>query len=183
MITNDFPITEAEYANLEKKFGQLCHYEAWQLKKRNANNNYFDDQEDIVQSLRIAMIRAGSYYKRQIYIESCFQSLQQQLKSPFALMVLKALRDLWKDRKKHGANRQKFGPYQEAILEQMVESYISKEKPSKTRPLQIDGKFFKYCKQITWNEQRRLGKQITKDKSWRTGMISLSEFDYFAKEL
>jgi hypothetical protein len=42
----------------------------------------------------------------------------------------------------------------------------------------MDSKFATYCKAITWNAQKSLGKKITREKSIRTGMVSLSEYDY-----
>ena len=38
LIQNSFPITEEEYSILEKKFGELCEYQAWQLLKKNTNS-------------------------------------------------------------------------------------------------------------------------------------------------
>jgi len=53
-----------------------------------------------------------------------------------------------------------------------------KKRPSKKTPLLMDTKFITYCKAITWNAQKALGKKITREKSIRTGMVSLSEYDY-----
>ena len=74
-IVNSFPITNSEYEMLDKRFGKLCHYASWELKRKNSKNNNTNDPDDDVQELRIALIRAGSYYKRQTYIEKCFASL------------------------------------------------------------------------------------------------------------
>lgn len=178
-IFESFPITEPEYNELDSKFGQLCHYAAWQLKKKNSQNNYNDDQDDIVQELRISLLRAGSYYKRQTYIESSFKSLELDLKDKFTMSLIKELRNLWDNRTRHGANRQKFGPFQELILERLVRKYVTNDnRPDRKRPLQIDTKFTTYCKQIAWNSLKSMGKKITREKSFRSGMVSLSEFDY-----
>ena len=67
-IFTQFPVTSEEYEKLDEKFGDLCEYAAWQLIKKNSRNNHTDEQTDISQELRIALIRAGSYYKRQVYI-------------------------------------------------------------------------------------------------------------------
>lgn len=197
-IVGNFPITQGEYEVLDERFGNLCHYAAWQLKKKNVKNNQTNEPEDDVQELRIALIRAGSYYKRQTYIEECFASLgvyweedkegnlrpainSSCVKDKFIRKVILQLHGLWVDRRRHGANRQKFGGFQEIILERLVTKHVPKEKrPRRDQPLRIDTKFTTYCKQIIWNAQKSLGKKITRDKSWRTGLVSLSEFDYLA---
>jgi predicted SprT family Zn-dependent metalloprotease len=178
-ILNNFPITQQEYEELDTKFGKLCHHQSWQLLKKNINNNCSDDREDMLQEIRIALITAGSYYKRQTYIESNFKALEKHIEDPFTKSIFKELKHLWKNRTRHGANRQKFGKFQEIILERLVKKYVPKEKqPVKEQPLNIDSKFITYCKQITWNKQKLLGKKITREKAIRTGLVSLSEFDY-----
>jgi len=178
-VINSFPVTEEEYGLLDAKFGELCHYQAWQLLKMNLKNNCSDDQEDIVQDLRIAMIKAASYFKRQTYIESCMEALHDYIDDPMNYQVLNELEFLWENRKRHGANRQKFGEYQEQVLEKLVRKYIpKKDRPNRLKPLEIDAEFKGYCKSITWNEVKLKGKRITKEKFWRTGMVSVSEYDY-----
>lgn len=180
-IVNNFPITENEYAILDDKFGNLCHYAAWQLQKKNAKNNHTNDPDDDVQELRIALIRAGSYYKRQTYIEQCFEVLDGHVKDKFIKKLVLQLKQLWKDRRRHGANRQKFGEFQELLLDRLVKKHVPRDKrPQRSQPLQLDAKFSTYLKQIVWNAQKSLGKKITREKSWRTGLVSLSEFDYLA---
>ena len=61
-IATDFPISNEEYNILMKKFEKYCYYIAWQLKKNNSKNNSTDDLEDITQQLKIAAIKAASYY-------------------------------------------------------------------------------------------------------------------------
>lgn len=184
-IINSFPITNDEYGELDRKFGKLCHHQSWQLLKKNVNNNCSDDREDMLQEIRIALIRAGSYYKRQTYIEDSFEALEKHItKDDFSMFMLKELKRLWTNRTRHGANRQKFGEFQEVILDRLVKKYVPKaDRPDRDRPLQVDTKFITYCKQITWNEQKHMGKKITREKSWRTGLVSLSEFDYLAGTL
>jgi hypothetical protein len=178
-IINKFPISEDEYSVLDSKFGNLCHYAAWQLKKKNSKNSMTNDPDDDVQELRIALMRAGSYYKRQTYIEDCFAALDAHAADKFIKVIVKQLKQLWIDRRKHGANRQKFGEFQELILDRLVKKHVPKEaRPAKDASLNIDLKFTTYCKQIIWNAQKSLGKQITREKSWRTGLVSLSEFSY-----
>ena len=170
----NFPITSEEYKNLEKKFGQLCYYAAWQLTRKNSNNNHQCDLDDFQQELMLAVLRAGSYYKRQVYIDTSLSSLSDKKLDKVADVILNELFDLWKNRTRHGANRQKFGDYQEKILDNLQPS----DMPDKSRSLIFDTKFFTYCKQIVWNAQRNLGKKITREKPIRSGQVSLSDHDY-----
>jgi hypothetical protein len=178
----NFPINEEEYAELDERFGQLCNYAAWQLIKKNTKNNNTDDHEDIAQELRLSILRAGSYYKRQVFLESCFEATKKYAKDQFTKNVLKELHNLWQNRTRHGANRQKFGEYQEKILERITNKMVPKKhRPNKKRNLRIDTKFTTYCKAITWNCQKTMGKKITREKSIRAGQVSLSDYDYLAK--
>lgn len=182
-ILHSFPISPEEYLLLDEKFGKLAYFAAWELKRKNSKNANFNDPDDDVQELRIALMRAGSYYKRQTYIEDCFQVLELYATDRFIKRVVLELKDLWENRRRHGANRQKFGPFQEVILDRLVENHVPlSARPDRKRKLQIDLKFTTYCKKILWNEQKSLGKQITREKGWRTGLVSLSEFDYLAHE-
>jgi hypothetical protein len=178
-ICNNFPITDAEYYELNKKFGKLCYYAAHQLKKKNSKNNVTEDIDDINQELQMSIIRAGSYYKRQVYIEKCLKLSKIYVKDLFSNMVVENLDNLWLNRTKHGANRQKFGDYQEYLLEKIISLCIPEEsRPSKKDSLKIDCKFSTYCKAIVWNGQKSMGKKITKEKNIRSGLCSLSEYDY-----
>ena len=183
-LVTSFPITEPEYEILDKRFGKLCHYAAWELKRKNAKNSNCNDPDDDVQELRIALVRAGSYYKRQTYIEACFAQLEIHLKDKFIMKVFEELKQLWEDRRRHGANRQKFGVHQQIILDQLIKKYVPEdERPKRDELLNLDLKFTTYCKQIIWNAQKSLGKKITREKSWRTGLVSLSDFDYLGVAL
>ena len=178
-IFENFPVTETEYSELDEKFGNLAHYAAWQLVKKNLNNNYTDDVDDISQELRLSMVRAGSYYKRQVYIESCLRCVKDYVKDDFVSIVVEELQDLWDNRTRHGANRQKFGPFQEILLDKIVKEVVPLNvRPSKKQKLKIDTKFSTYCKAIAWNTQKSMGKKITKEKAIRSGQVSLSEFSY-----
>lgn len=178
-ICENFPISDGEYLNLEKEFGQLTKYAAWQLLKKNAKNNHTDEFEDINQELLMSIIRAGSYYKRQVYIEQCFVVAKGCARDEFVIFVLQELEYLWHNRTRHGANRQKFGQFQENLLERIVRQVVPKEcRPNKSQPLRIDIKFATYCKAITWNAQKSMGRKITREKGIRTGQVSLSDYDY-----
>ena len=179
-ICNNFPINNDEYNQLYKKFGKLCYYAAHQLKKKNTRNNYTDDIDDINQELQLSIIRAGSYFKRQTYIENCLRTARTYSTGDYVLnMVIKNLENLWSNRTRHGASRQKFGEYQEYLLENIIKKIVPTEHaPRKDESLKIDNKFSTYCKAIVWNGQKSMGKKITKEKSIRTGLCSLSEYDY-----
>lgn len=178
-IQDSFPVTEDEYLTLNTKFGELCEYQAWQLIKKNTRNNHTDNQEDIAQDMRIALLRAASYYKRQCYIEECLDLCGSYAKDGVVKSMVKQLGSLWKNKTKHGANKQRFGPHQEKMLEKLAKSIVpQKQRPDKKAPLKIDAKFTTYCKAITWNAQKSIGKKITREKTIRSGMVSLSEFDY-----
>ena len=183
-IVSNFPITNEEYEQLDKKFGKLCYFAAWQLRRKNSQNYFSKDPDcfDESQDLRMALIRAGSYYKRQTYIEASFEALRPYVDDTMAKKVLARLEALWEDRRRHGANRQKFGSFHEEILDRLLKTYVpSKERPQKDAMLKIDSKFSTYCKQIVWNAQKSIGKKITRDKSFTTGLVSLSEYDYLAQ--
>jgi hypothetical protein len=95
------------------------------------------------------------------------------------VLILRELVLLWHNRTRHGANRQKFGIVQETLLYNIVKRVVPvKERPKKKSPLKIDDKFGTYCKAIAWNAQKSLGRKITKEKNIRSGMASLSDFDY-----
>lgn len=183
-ITSTFPISTAEYEALDQRFGKLAYYAAWQLKKKNSKNCLTNDPEDDVQELRIALMRAGSYFKRQSYIESCLDVLTICVKDKFIKAIVKQLKKLWADRRKHGANRQRYGLFQELIMERLVRKHVPRSmRPDKNKALDISPKFATYAKQIIWNAQKSLGKQITREKDWRKGLVSLSEFDYLAQAI
>lgn len=181
LISKNFPITSEEYETLNKKFGKLCYYASWQLSRKNSNNNHDYEIEDFQQELMISVLRAGSYYKRQCFIENCFKSVDENTKNKTILKKLKAIYNLWLNRTKHGANRQLFGIPEEKILEKLVKlTTPTKERPKKNAGLIMDSKFDTYAKQILWNAQRSLGKKISKERPIRTGQVSLSDFDYLS---
>lgn len=174
-----YRVTEEEYLELNKEYGRLCWKAAHELKRKNSRNNYTDDAEDIYQNLVEAMLRAGSYYKRQIYIEKCLALAKEYAQDDFVGWVVKELNSLWENRTRHGANRQKFGPFQEKLLDRIIRRLVpARYRPRRTEPLKIDSKFGTYCKAIVWNSQKSMGKRITREKSIRCGQVSLSEFDH-----
>jgi hypothetical protein len=180
-IFQNFPLSNDEYTLLEAKFGDLCSFAAWQLIRKNVKNNHTDEMEDIAQQLRMAVIRAGCYYKRQVYIEQCLELVTKYCKDIFMETIVSELCNLWKNRTKHGANKQKFGEHQENILKYLVLKFVPIDKrPNPKNCLRIDNKFTTYCKSITWNAQKSLGRKITRERSIRTGIVSLSEFSHLS---
>ncbi len=180
-IINNYPVKDAEYAVLEEEFDNLLHYAGWQLLKKNSQNNHTEEEEDIAQELRLSVIRAGSYYKRQVFIENCLKIAKQYVRDDMVMRIVDELSELWDNRKRHGANRQKFGPHQEAMLTKIIKRHVpSDEHPDPGATLKVDAKFSTYCKAIAWNAQKNIGKKISKEKSWRSGMASISEYDYLA---
>lgn len=179
MILKTFGVTDLEYDLIDKKFGKLAHTAAWELLRKNSRNNHTDEQEDIAQRLRISFLRAGSYYKRQTYIENCLDLCRKYVEDRFLRKIINELFNLWKNKTRHGAHRQKFGPHQEKILDQLSKTLIpTKERPSKKKALILDSAFTTYCKSIMWNEQKAMGRKITREKPIRTGLVSISDFDY-----
>lgn len=181
-IFTNFPLTNGEYALLEEKFGDLCKFASWQLRRKNIRNNPGVDLDDFIQDLRMALLNAGCYYKRQVYIESCFESIRRFAKDPFTRQIVRELRRLWKNRKRHGASRQKFGDHQERLLTRIVRQVVPRHSwPKKKRLLEIDDRFVTYCKSITWNKQKSLGRKITRERGFRSGLVSLSEWDFLGQ--
>lgn len=178
-ICDAFPISEEEFVDLSVKFKDLCYFAAWELTRKNTGNNHQNDIEDFQQDLLISVLRAGSYYKRQIYINQCFDICFKYCDDEFEFELLTSLKELWDNRTRHGANRQKFGPHQEELLDKLVRRFVPKnERPKRKARMSINPTFATYCKQIIWNAQRSLGKKITREKPLRTGLVSLSEFDF-----
>lgn len=182
-IFDTFPVTDEEYKILDEKFGKLTHYAAWQLIRKNSRNNYTDDEEDINQELIISLLRAGAYYKRQTYIEKCLDLCDKFVEDEFLGKMIDELKDLWKNKTRHGAAKQKFGHVQEKILDILVKKIVpAAHRPSKKAPLKFGAKFTTYCKSIAWNQEKSLGKKITREKSIRQGMASISDYDYLAND-
>jgi len=180
-IYKNFPLTNAEYEVLEQKFGDLCRFASWQLRRNNVKNNPGVDLDDFIQDLRMALLNAGCYYKRQVYIESCFKAVEQYAHDSFTEQIVRELKRLWKQRKRHGANRQKFGDHQERLLTRIVRQCVPRHLwPRKNKPLEIDSRFITYCKSITWNKKKSLGKKISRERSFRSGLVSLSDWDFLA---
>lgn len=178
-----YRINDEEYAELDEKFTKLVYFAAHALKRKNTRNNHTDEIEDISQDLQLSVLRAGSYYKRQIYIEKCLALAKKYSEGDTLIHnIVLELENLWQNRTRHGANRQKYGPHQEKLLDKIVRRVVpEEERPRKKAKLKFDSKFSTYCKAIVWNTQKSMGKKITREKSIRSGLVSLSEFDLWGE--
>jgi hypothetical protein len=126
-------------------------------------------------------IKPESYLKEEAEITLSRMTETKSSTSDFTMLILKELLSLWINRTRHGASRQKFGPYQEALLEKMLSKIVPKvARPNKDQILTIDNRFRVYCKSITWNTQKSMGRKITKEKALRAGLVSLADYDYLA---
>jgi hypothetical protein len=180
-FNKDFEVTSSEYELLDKKFGKLCSFATWQLLKKNVNNNHINEYDDIFQEQQIALLVAGYYQKRQTYIANSLKVAKKYAKNDFIKSLVSELSDLWDNRKRHGANRQTFGPLQEKILDKIIQHHVPRKyRPSRKAPLIIDPDFSTYCKAILWNCQKTMGKKITREKSIRAAQVSINDFDYLA---
>lgn len=180
-IFKRFEITTEDYKLLEKKFDSLCKFVAWRLKQSNARNNCTDDLDDFIQEMRLAVLYAGAYYKRQTYIEECLVLLKKNLTDHFLKLILDELVSRWRSRSKSGDERKRFDVYHEEILENLVKENIpEKIRPSRKRPLNIDQRFPIYCKNIIWNKKKAVGRKITKERSLRGGLVSLGQYEYIS---
>lgn len=116
-----------------------------------------------------------------MYIEASLRAAKRYARDRFMRNLVGELTTLWKQRTKHGANRQRFGEPQERLLNAIIASIVpAAKRPDKARPLVIDKKFATYCKQITWNQQKSLGRKITRERAVRSGLVSLSEYDFMS---
>ena len=178
-ICKDWMVSNDDYEVLDKEYGKLAEFQAWQLFRSNTRNSHTDEQVDIAQEMRLALITAGSYFKRQIYIEKCFELCSVYITDEFTKYVLKDLNDLWENKTKHGANRQKFGEPQEKMLFALVRKFVPKQyRPDRKARLEAGEKFERYCKSITWNRCKAMGKKITRERTIRANQVSISEFEF-----
>lgn len=177
-MKDPFAVTNEEYKKLQEQFAELCYFAGWQLMRKNLKNNHTEDLEDVVQQLHMALILAGRYYKRQIYIESCLKVAEEYANDEFLSNIINELKQLWATRTKHGANKKKFGDHQEALLEHIIRECVPVEKrPNINESLKMDKKFKTYCKAIAWNKQKYMGKKITRERHIRSGQVSINQFD------
>lgn len=179
-ICKAWRVTEKEYQLLETQFGKLAEKQAWILLQKNYRNNHTEEQIDIAQEMRLAMIKAAAYHKRQVYIEKCLELCETHAVDQFTVTLVSNLKKLWKSKKRKG---RRFGPYQEKVLSRLMRKIVpQKLRARKKAPLQLDEGFIIYCKAITWNATKQMGKRITREKRLRSSQVSLSEFNYWAED-
>ncbi len=173
MIT-DFALTDAEYAALEPDFEDLLHFAAWRHLRANQRNNHTDEEADLAQCLRLALITAGAYYKRQCLIEGSFVELTVRIDDR-GREEFDDLKDRWANRRRHGNGRARFGDDQERQLDDLLRRYVPPSgRPDKAASLVADRRFTTYAKSVVWNTLKQHGIKTTREKPIRFGMASLS---------
>ena len=183
-IISNFGVTNEEYEKIDELYGDLFHFMSHQLIRGNTKNNHTDEEEDIVQEVRWAAVKAAAYFKRQVYIEKCMKVVRQYIKNKEDLNKLDELETAWLQRTSHGAGKSRYSQPQEEQLDALVHLYIPEEdRPKKDKLLDFNSRFATYVKSVTWNKIRNLGKSYTKMKSLRVGQISLSEYDYLGSPI
>lgn len=180
-LISRFKVTDKEWLMLEKSFGKLCVFQTNDFLSRNTKTNHTDDYEDVLQEAKQAVLIAALYHKRQTYIKKCIDVLCEYEMDKNDSTIFEKLKNDWENKTKHGAKRQRFGIKQEISLDNLVQKYVPNDKkPDPKSELEVDFKFAKYCKQISWNRLKTMGKKITKERSIRSGSVSINEFDYVA---
>ncbi len=178
-----FKLTDDEWKQIYNRFWKLGRHQARSLLNGNLKGSHTEDQEDIEQEMFQSMITAAMYHKRQCFIDYCFKSIRKHVKDENVLTKAKELENIWNKKTVKGMVRKKFGINQEKTLYKLVNQHIPQEvRPSPTDPFTFDQNFDKYCKNITWNRIKNIGRKITKERSLRSGMASLSSFNYLTSE-
>jgi len=177
-IQKRYPITNQEFEVLEEKYGKLCWYAATNLAFTNGKSE--EDRQYFHSEILIGIFRAGSYYKRQTFIENVFEYLDKykdEMESS-DIFNLEKLKDTWK----HKAN---FTETHEIIIREILKKYenISKEEcPKDNFSLIFDDKFEIYCKAIIWNTKKSLGQAISKDNENRRKEVSFDDCQFLEHE-
>jgi hypothetical protein len=168
-IQKRFPITEDEFNKLEEKYGKLCWFAANKLAASQHRSP--EDLDDFHSEIQIGMCRAGSYFKRQTFIENAFQFLRSQELSKSDKKEFDDIENLWNTKKS------RFGIKEEDNLRSILDNYNEKDFDYSI-PLDFDEKFKVYCKAIIWNTYKALGQQMSKENSVRSSEISLDEWPF-----
>ena len=182
-IQKRYSISNDEYKILEEKYDKLCWFAANKLTYSNKKSE--EDLQDYHSDIQIGMFRAGSYYKRQCFLEAVFSYMKycKLFMEPKEIEELTALKSMWSSHK----TRSSFGITQEdqlIILLKKYEGVASKpngakiEIPNINTTLKFDRNFEVYCKAIIWNTKKSLGQQISKENADRNNEISLSEWEF-----
>lgn len=180
-IQKRYPISTKEYKSLDEKYGKLCWYAAQKLT--SSIRRGCEDLDDFHSEIVIGMCRAGSYYKRQIYIEGLFKFFEQRDLQDYISCgdqyKLETIQNKWTNKKSS------FQETDENELIALSKKYtgIVKQKqcgslPKQIQPLTFSQKFQIYCKAIIWNTCKSLGQQINKENMHRCAEISLDEWGF-----
>jgi len=175
-IQKRYPISNEEFDILQTKYGKLCWFAATKLAASNKKCD--DDLQDYHAEISISMYRAGSYYKRQTFIENAFEYLNR-CKIYIATEDMNDLINLqscWNKK----AN---FYEQHEDKLLALVNKYgknpnIEMQTPDPTTKLVFDDKFSVYCKSILWNASKNIGQNISKENHNRVKEVSLDEWGF-----
>lgn len=178
-VLSKFRLSDKEWIDLDKKYGKLCKFQARTLLDKNTTSMHTEDYEDIEQEMRQSMIVAALYAKRHKYIEDCFEIGNKIIKDDKNLFTLNKLESIWRNK----ATR--FTRVHDQMLEDLMINCVPENyRPSPNTPLDVDSSKFKaYCKGITWNRCKAMGRKITKERPLRSGIVSLSKFDFSGQDL
>lgn len=177
-IQKKYPVTNEEFEVLEKKYGKLCWFAASNLTYSNRKSE--EDLQDFHSEILIGMFRAGSYYKRQTFIENVFEYLDKCkiYMEPIDISSLQTLKNTWK-------RKADFNETHEVIIREILKKYedaINEDAPKDNLTLQFDEKFEIYCKSIIWNTKKSLGQSISKENKYKCKEISLDEWEFLEYE-
>lgn len=176
-----FSLSNDEWMQLHKQFHKLSCFQARSLVDRNNMGSHTDDYEDIEQEMRQHVVIAAMYHKRQCFIDDSFKVLKGYVKNKKDTREFLQLEMLWVKKRTEDGVKQKFGREQEARLQKMIDELVPEgERPDPSNPLRFTEQFITYCKQITWNRIRTLGRNISKQKPIRSGLVSISSYNYLA---
>ncbi len=182
-IQKRYPISNDEYKVLDDKYDKLCWFAANGLARSNKKSE--EDLQDYHSDIQIGMFRAGSYYKRQCFLEATFSYLNncKLFMDSNEIEELTVLKNTWSNHK----TRSSFGKPQENELIVLLNkfegvAYNSDSNkidiPDINTSLRFDRNFEVYCKAIIWNTKKSLGQQISKENANRNNEISLSEWEF-----
>ena len=191
-IQKRYPVTDAEFEVLDEKYGKLCWFAASKLA--SANRKSEEDLQDFHSEILIGMFRAGSYYKRQTFIESTFKYLDKSrvFMSSEDLADLNLLQKMWYQRKAY------FTEIHEVLIREVLGKYtdaLEEKTPSDKEPLEFNpanqktyvnangetkkvNPFEVYCKAIIWNTKKSLGQAISKENEHKCKEVSLDEWNF-----
>ena len=171
-IQKRYPVTDEEFDYLVQKYGKLCWFAATKLG--NQKHRLPEDLSDFHSEIQLGMCRAGSYFKRQTFLEKCFTHLEQSDLSSEDKSILEEIQKIWNTKKAL------FGEKEEDRLLELFNKYRDNVDFSDHDRLIFNEKFEVYCKSIIWNTTKTLGEHISRENSLRASEISLDEYPFIA---